>query len=155
MELRELRGALGCFPTGVLVVTASSEGTEHGMTANAFTSVSLKPPLVLVCIDNNARMSRLIERGMQFGLSVLARDQENVSRHFSGRPQSDCVVEFRWLRGVPFIADAAAVFLCRATDSHVVGDHSVCMAEVEYFERTSRPPLVFSGGSYASLEMRQ
>lgn len=155
MELRELRSALGCFPTGVIVVTASCEGAEHGMTANSFTSVSLEPPLVLVCIDNNARMSRLIERGMQFGLSILASDQENISRHFSGRPQPGCVAQFVWYRGVPFIAGAAALFLCRATDSRVAGDHSVCIAEVEHFERTSRPPLVFSGGSYTSLEMRR
>jgi flavin reductase (DIM6/NTAB) family NADH-FMN oxidoreductase RutF len=153
VELRELRSALGCFPTGVLVVTAASEGAEHGMTANSFTSVSLEPPLVLVCIDNDARMARMLERGMRFGLSILAADQEQLSRHFAGRPQSGCTVELVWAGGVPFIAGAAAMFLCRATDSHVAGDHTVHLAEVESFERTSRAPLLFCAGRYHSLEM--
>lgn len=133
-------------------MTASSEGTEHGMTANAFTSVSLQPPLVLVCIHNDARMSRMLERGMRFGLSVLAADQQGVSMHFAGRPQPHVLTPFAWDGGVPFVAGAAASFLCRATDSHVAGDHTLCLAEVEGFQHTSRPPLVFCRGGYQLLE---
>jgi flavin reductase len=153
VDVRELRAALGCFPTGVIVITASSEGMEHGMTANSFTSVSLAPPLVLVCIDNNARMARLLERGMHFGLSILSAEQAGVSRHFSGQQPSAGAVQFAWRSGVPFINDAAASFLCRATDCHVTGDHTVYLAEVEHFERSGLAPLVFCAGRYGSLGM--
>ncbi|MGH8241427.1 MAG: flavin reductase family protein, partial [Steroidobacteraceae bacterium] len=131
-----------------------SEGTEHGMTANSFTSVSMQPPLVLVCLHNDARMSRMLERGMRFGLSVLAADHQCLSMHFAGRPQPDLLVLFAWDRGVPFISGAAATFLCRATDSHVAGDHTVCLGEVESFQHTDRPPLVFCRGGYQLLERR-
>jgi flavin reductase (DIM6/NTAB) family NADH-FMN oxidoreductase RutF len=151
VDIRELRGALGCFPTGVIVITASSDGTEHGMTANSFTSVSLAPPLILVCIDNNARMARLLERGMHFGLSILSADQEEVSRHFAGQRASAGEVQFAWRGGVPFISNAAASFLCRATDCHVTGDHTLYLAEIEHFERSGLAPLVFCAGRYAAL----
>jgi len=147
----ELRGALSAFATGVVVVTAAYEGGEHGMTANSFTSVSLRPPLVLVCIDNDARMSRVLERGMDFGLSVLAAGQESISRHFAGRPQADTAIDFAWRRGVPLVSGALAHFVCRVTDSHVTGDHTVQIAEVQYCERFRKAPLVFFGGSYAGL----
>lgn len=121
------------------------------MTANAFTSVSLAPPLILVCIDNDARMARLLERGMHFGLSVLSAGQEGVSRHFAGQRSHVAEVLFAWRSGVPFISDAAACFLCRATECHVTGDHTVYLAEVEYFERSGLAPLVFCSGRYAVL----
>lgn len=152
VDARELRSALGCFATGVIIVTASYEGSEHGMTANAFTSVSLKPPLVLICIDNDARMSRVLERGMDFGISVLAEDQQALSRHFAGRPQDGAVVQFAWHRGVPVIDGAVARFVCKLMDSRVVGDHTIHIAEVEYFERMLKSPLLFSCGAYASLQ---
>lgn len=149
-----LRRALSSFATGVIVVTAACEGGEHGMTANSFASVSLRPPLVLVCIDNDARMSRVLERGMHIGVSVLASGQERVSRHFAGRAEEDLAIDFTWHTGVPLIADAAAHFVCRVTDSHVAGDHTVQIAEVEHFASFPRAPLVFFGGSYSSLQVR-
>lgn len=121
------------------------------MTANAFTSVSLAPPLILVCIDNEARMARLLERGMHFGVSVLSANQEGLSRHFAGQRNSATEVRFVWHMGVPYIVDAAAFFLCRATECHVTGDHTVYLAEIEHFERSSLPPLVFCAGCYAAL----
>lgn len=121
------------------------------MTANSFTSVSLAPPVVLVCIHNDARMAFVLERGMEFGVSILASDQESISRHFAGRPQSTGRIEFAWHRGVPLIAEAAAQFICRLSDARIVGDHTLCLAEVEHFERLDRKPLVFYAGGYVSL----
>lgn len=151
IDARELRAAFGLFATGIVVVTAAYEGGEHGMTANSFTSVSLRPPLVLVCIDNNARMARVLERGMCVGVSVLAAGQEDLSRHFSGRPVGEVTLRFTWRGGVPLIEGALAQFVCRVMDSHVVGDHTVQIAEVEEFERFDRPPLLFFSGQYVSL----
>ena len=153
LEPGELRRALGSFATGVIVVTAAYEGGEHGMTANSFASVSLKPPLVLVCIDNDARMSRVLERGMHIGVSVLASGQERVSRHFAGHSEADLAIDFTWYAGVPLIAAAAAHFVCRVADSHVAGDHTVQIAEVEHFASFPKAPLVFFGGKYSSLQV--
>jgi flavin reductase len=150
IDKRLLRRALGSFATGVIIVSAAYEGREHGMTANSFTSVSLTPPLVLICTHNNARMTRLLERGMEFGLSMLAAGQEDVSRRFAGRGEGPAV-DFSWVRGVPLIAGAAAHFVCRLTDSRVAGDHTVQIAEVEYFQSCSKAPLVFWNGAYADL----
>jgi flavin reductase (DIM6/NTAB) family NADH-FMN oxidoreductase RutF len=153
MDTRDLRRALGCFATGVIVVTATSEGNEHGMTANSFTSVSLEPPLVLVCIHNDARLSRMLERGMRFGLSILGAHQQALSAHFAGRTQPGLRIPFEWEHGVPLIGNAAACFLCRATDSYVAGDHTLYLAEVESFREGDPRPLVFHRGCYRSLEM--
>jgi len=150
IDSRLLRSALGTFATGVIVVSAAYEGQEHAMTANSFTSVSLTPPLVLICTHNNARMTRVLERGMEFGLSVLAADQENISRRFAGRAEGPAV-DFSWVRGVPLIAAAAAHFVCRLVDSRVAGDHTVQIGEVEHFQSCSRAPLVFWNGLYAAL----
>jgi flavin reductase (DIM6/NTAB) family NADH-FMN oxidoreductase RutF len=150
MDQRLLRSALGSFATGVIIVSATYDGRDHAMTANSFTSVSLTPPLVLICTHNNARMTRLLERGMEFGLSVLAAGQEDISRRFAvggGEP----AVDFSWFRGVPLIAGAAAHFVCRLTDSRVTGDHTVQIAEVEYFQSCSKAPLVFWNGAYSHL----
>lgn len=151
LNRRDLRDALGSFATGIIVVTASYEGSQHGMTANSFTSVSLEPPLVLVCIDNNARMAHLLERGMEFGLSILSVSQERISRHFAGRPQDGLAIDFAWRAGIPLIAGAHAHFRCQLADSHVVGDHTIFIAEVRELERYDAAPLVFHRGQYCSL----
>ena len=153
LDARELRTALGSFATGVIVVTAAYEGGEQlGMTANSFASVSMQPPLVLVCIDNNARMARVLERGMHCGLSVLACGQERLSRHFAGRADAELVIEFAWYRGVPVIAGALAHFICRVTDSYVAGDHTVQIAAVEQFACFEHAPLLFYSGVYCHLQ---
>jgi len=146
-----LRNALSAFPTGVIVVSAAYEGREHGMTANSFTSVSLTPPLVLFCTHNDARMTRVLERGMEIGLSVLGADQQEVSRHFAGRGSGEPAVDFVWVRGIPLVSGAVVHLVCRLTDSRVVGDHTVQIAEVEHLEHFAREPLVFWNGTYAQL----
>src|SRR5690606_41805678 len=83
-DSRAFRNALGQFATGVTVITVKGPEGLHGMTANAFTSVSLDPPLVLVCIDNRNRTHSLIQVAGKFGVSVLAEDHQNVPRHFAG-----------------------------------------------------------------------
>jgi flavin reductase (DIM6/NTAB) family NADH-FMN oxidoreductase RutF len=151
IDPRELRQTLGCFATGVVVVTAAYEGSEHGMTANAFTSVSLDPPLVLVCIGNRARMSRVLEPGMHFGISVLSATQREISQAFAGRPQLPAALEFTWRRGVPLIAAACAHFVCGLAEARLAGDHTLYIGAVEEFAASERAPLIFHRGSYTSL----
>lgn len=148
-DMSKLRAALGCFATGVIIVSASYDGGEHGMTANSFTSVSLRPPLVLFCTHNNARMTHVLECGMEVGLSVLAAGQEATSRQFAGGGGD--LVDFTWVRGVPLIAGSMMHLVCRLLDARVAGDHSVQIAEVEHFERFDKAPLIFCEGRYARL----
>lgn len=86
IDKREFRNTLGRFATGVTIVTAVEEGNVHGMTANAFMSVSLEPPLVLVSIDHKAKMHQILPKTRVYGISILREDQEAVSQHFAGRP---------------------------------------------------------------------
>ena len=134
-----------------MVVTAAYEGGEHGMTANSFTSISLTPPLVLICTGNRARMTHLLESGMEFGLSVLAADQEDVGRHFAGGAHQQHAIEFSWRKGVPLISGALCHFLCRLVESRIVGDHCVHVAEVEEFECFDKEPIAFFAGQYTRL----
>ena len=85
IDTRQFRNALGRFASGVTVLTAQDQDQMHGMTANAFVSVSLDPPLVLVSLDNRSNMHRILPTVRRFGISVLAEDQEPLSNHFAGR----------------------------------------------------------------------
>jgi flavin reductase (DIM6/NTAB) family NADH-FMN oxidoreductase RutF len=154
-DARGLRQALGRFATGVVVVTAAYEGSEHGMTANAFTSVSLEPPLVLVCIGNRARMARVLEPGMRFGISILSATQGETSRAFAGRSQSPVPVKFSWRNGVPLIEAACAHFVCALADARLAGDHTLYIGAVEDFMTTESEPLIFHRGTYASLDVNR
>lgn len=126
-----LRRAFGTFATGVTVVTVGGDN-PHGMTANSFTSVSLDPPLVLVCIDREAVMHRnLLARGC-FGVSVLAADQEKVARQFASRWRPLGIAQFDavdWrpgrLTGAPLIMGALAHFECGLWRSYDGGDHTI------------------------------
>src|SRR5438132_6176378 len=87
IDTRTFRATMGRFATGVTVVTTGQQGSVHGMTANAFLSVSLAPPLVLVSVDNRARIAQHLAAGMRYGINILSEQQEDLSRHFGGRPQ--------------------------------------------------------------------
>src|SRR5688572_8501483 len=95
------RNALGRFATGVTVVTTAIDGGVHGMTANAFTSVSLDPPLVLVSVGEQARMHAYLLQNSRFGVSVLSEDQLAYAWNFAGRPQDGLQPAFSWRHEVP------------------------------------------------------
>ncbi len=108
IDPRAFRRVVGGFASGVVIVTTALDGAPHGMTANAFVSVSLQPPLVLVSIDNHSRMHRLLGQAETYGVSVLSRDQAVLSQHFAGRPQEGLSVVFEWRDNVPLIPGAVA-----------------------------------------------
>ena len=93
-DARQFRNALGRFASGVTIITASYEGQTHGMTANAFVSVSLDPPLVLVSLDNRSYMHKVLPSAGYYGVSVLAENQERLSNHFAGRTQEGLHIRF-------------------------------------------------------------
>jgi flavin reductase (DIM6/NTAB) family NADH-FMN oxidoreductase RutF len=151
-DIAGFRQALGRFATGVTVVTAVVDGEIHGMTANSFTAVSLSPPLVLVSVDNRARMQQILGRTGRYGISVLHAQQHEVSTHFAGRPIDGLAVDFEWHEGMPMIAGALAHLVCSIRDSVPAGDHTLHIGHVDRFHRQDGAPLVFYGSRYATVQ---
>ncbi|MFD1832765.1 MULTISPECIES: flavin reductase family protein [Streptomyces] len=150
-----LRRALGAFATGVTVVTVGG-ASPHGMTANSFTSVSLDPALVLVCVGRDTVMHGVLAGTDTFSVSVLAAGQEDVARYFASRSRPMGAVQFDavdWLPGraadAPLIAGAAAHFECAKWRVYDGGDHTICVGEVLALdEAPPGEPLVFHRGRF-------
>jgi flavin reductase (DIM6/NTAB) family NADH-FMN oxidoreductase RutF len=147
---RELRQVMGRFATGVTVVTTTHRDTIHGMTANAFLSVSLRPPLVLVSLGR-CRMSEMLPRTGRYGVSVLASDQEHFAAHFAGQRVSPVDPEFAWHKDLPLLDGALAHVGCRVVDVHSAGDHVLWIGEVEHLSHRDGEPLLFYRGRFGTL----
>jgi len=150
-DARQFRSALGRFASGVTIITASYEGQTHGMTANAFVSVSLDPPLVLVSLDNRSYMHKILPSAGHYGVSVLAEKQEQLSNHFAGRTQEGLHIRFTTRADVPLIDGAVAYFAVKVIDVHPAGDHTLYVGHVEHFESRDDKPLLFYAGRYQLL----
>ena len=134
----EFRQAMGSFATGVTVITVDYEGEVHGMTANAFTSVSLDPLLVLVCVDHRARTHSHLHARKRFGVNVLAENQQAISEYYALPAQThetaeqDAGARFdRTAHGTPVLHGALAYLECRLLTAQDAGDHTIFIAEVE------------------------
>jgi flavin reductase (DIM6/NTAB) family NADH-FMN oxidoreductase RutF len=152
----EFRAAVGAFATGVTVVTSRGESHGYGMTANAFSSVSLDPPLVLVCVKSGAEGCDHIERNSCFAINILAEDQEPLSRYFSskdrprGRDAFKAVAHRSAATGSPVLEGVAGYLDCSLHAVHTAGDHSIFIGEVLALGADPDVrPLLFHGGSYA------
>jgi flavin reductase (DIM6/NTAB) family NADH-FMN oxidoreductase RutF len=160
MDVSAFRKAMGSFPTGVTVVTVASDGGKmHGLTVNSFSSVSLDPMLVLVCLDQASRSLGLIERAGAFAVNVLSAGQQDISRWFANqhRPAGPTMfhgVAFEpGVTGCPVLAGTTAAFDCRLRQSHRAGDHLIVLGEViALAHRPWLAPLIFHAGTYKSLE---
>jgi flavin reductase (DIM6/NTAB) family NADH-FMN oxidoreductase RutF len=144
----EFRRTLGMFPTGVTIITTQSEGQAHGMTANAFMSVSLQPPLVVISVDRRAKMHSLLHEGAHYGISILGDEQEALSDHFAGRPGEPVEAKFLLVRDTPLVDAAVAHIVARVVRSYWGGDHSLFLGQVEYARSREGAPLLFHGGRY-------
>jgi flavin reductase (DIM6/NTAB) family NADH-FMN oxidoreductase RutF len=151
IDTREFRNALGRFASGITVLTAQYEGETHGMTANAFVSVSLDPPLILVSLDNRSNMHKILPVTRRFGISVLAEDQEALSNHFAGRKVPDLHVRFITRLDQPLLRGAVAYFVADVFDIHPAGDHTLYIAHVRHFESGEGHPLLFYAGRYRHM----
>jgi flavin reductase (DIM6/NTAB) family NADH-FMN oxidoreductase RutF len=148
-----LRKALGRFVSGVTVVTTGRGDDIHGMTANAFTSVSLDPPLVLVSIATKAKMDARIAANGRYGVSILRREQEPVSLHFAGGKPCPDKVRFIERHGVPLLDGALVHLSCSVYDSHPAGDHTLHVGHVDELWSCHGDPLVFFTGTFRALEI--
>jgi flavin reductase (DIM6/NTAB) family NADH-FMN oxidoreductase RutF len=150
-DLRDFRGALGQFATGVTVVTTLGvDGRKVGMTANSFTSVSMEPPLVLWCPSKRAPSLADFEESTHFAINILASDQHVLSRQFA-TPSTDKFAgaeTSEGIAGIPLLDGALATFQCRTVSRHDAGDHVIYVGEVEKYENAGGEPLLFHSGRY-------
>jgi CRP-like cAMP-binding protein len=137
----------------VTVITTRTGEQVHGMTANAFMSVSLEPPLVLISVDRRARLNAMLREGSRFGISVLAAGQESLSDVFARRLAPEEVeARFELVHDVPLVEGAIAHLVARVVRSYWGGDHSLFLGRVEYARYTpEQRPLLFHGGRYERL----
>ena len=155
-DARDFRSALGCFPTGVcLVTTRDPGGTPHGMTINSFSSVSLEPPMVLWSLSRSATSAPVFRDAEHFAINVLAAGDAEVSSHFA-RSGEDKFARFAarfqaGLGGAPVLDEAAATFECHSRHRYYGGDHIIVIGVVERYAHSERAPLVFHRGRYANL----
>jgi flavin reductase (DIM6/NTAB) family NADH-FMN oxidoreductase RutF len=147
-----LRKTLGMFATGVTVITTLKGEQVHGMTANAFMSVSLQPALVLISVDRRTKMCGMLHEGSHYGVSVLCETQSALSDRFAGKPCEDCPApRFDLVLETPLVDGALAHFVARVERSYWGGDHSLFLGRVEYARQNPGTPLLFHGGRYASV----
>lgn len=152
---RDFRNALGCFATGVTVVTTrKADGTAVGMTANSFSSVSLDPPLVLWCIDKSSDTLADFEASDQFAINVLSAEDMNVSNEMAkpGRiGLEQHVTGVGATTGLPIVETALATFECEVEHRHPGGDHIIMVGRVVGFTSTTEgDPLLYFRSKYAT-----
>lgn len=160
-DRRELRTAFGSFITGVTVVTAADEaGHPVGFTANSYTSVSLEPPMLLVCPARTLSSFEVFWSCTHFAVSVLAEDQQQVSNAFATASMSNVerFGSFAWHpdhQGSPLLDGAAAAFSCRSHSRMEAGDHLILIGEIDALECSGGAGLGFSNGGYFSLGLER
>ncbi len=153
IDPREFRRTMGAFATGVTVITTRDGDEAHGMTANSVTSVSLDPPLVLVCIDNRAHMRASITGSGRFAVNILGEGQKRLSGHFAGRKSPDLEVAFADVDGVPALPGSLASLVCTVDRVVDAGDHIVVFGRVDKLvaPHGDERPLIYYGGAYREL----
>lgn len=149
------RAVLGRFASGITVITThDANGTPHGMTVSAFSSLSLDPPLVLVCIANEATMAPVIATAESFAVNVLSAGQEAISRRFAGKVD-DRFAGVGYVTGQlgdPVLDEVLASLQCRIVARHPAGDHMIVVGHVEDAAAHEGKPLLYYRGGYAVLE---
>jgi flavin reductase (DIM6/NTAB) family NADH-FMN oxidoreductase RutF len=145
------REVMGSFATGVTVITTAPHGEVRGMTANAFMSGSLAPPLCAISVARAARMHGFLAEAGHFGVSILSHDQQRLSAHFSGRPDPDLKINFAYIGRTPVLADSAATIAAEIVATHACGDHSIIIGRIRELAARTMAPLVVHRGRYASL----
>jgi flavin reductase (DIM6/NTAB) family NADH-FMN oxidoreductase RutF len=151
----EFRAALAHWASGVAIVTSAHGDRIHGMTVSAFSSVSLDPPLVLVCADKTSHTLGVIEAGGVFAANILSAGQQGLSNRFASKRDEDRRFEgLAWRRGVtgaPILPGALAVLDCRVVACHDAGDHVIYVGRVEGAEVMDGEPLLYYGGGYRGM----
>jgi flavin reductase (DIM6/NTAB) family NADH-FMN oxidoreductase RutF len=162
VSAERFRDAMAHFATGVAVVTAPAPAGPHGITVNAFTSLSLDPPLVLICIERDTYSHRVLEEAGVFAVNILAAGQEDLSRFFSSATRPEGPDAFRGIAhrsgalGAPLLRGCLGSLECRLMAQYPGGDHTIFVALVEFAEVVpGRRPLVYYNRGYHGLSDAQ
>jgi flavin reductase len=151
IDRAQFRQVMGRFATGVTVITAEADGEIRGMTANAFMSGSLEPPLCAISVAKRAHMHPHLTAAGRFTVNILAANQQKIANHFAGRPDPMLHVPFEPVLGVPTLADAVARIVADVAATHDSGDHTVFIGHIRFMDGNDRPPLIYHAGRYAQL----
>jgi flavin reductase (DIM6/NTAB) family NADH-FMN oxidoreductase RutF len=153
-NVRDFRNALGCFPTGVTIITAQDgNGALAGMTASSFNSVSMDPPLILWSITRGATYFSVFDEASHFCVNILAEDQQDLSNGFAreGEKPFNGIPFNNGLGGAPLFDGCVAQLQCETWAKYDGGDHVIIVGKVIEFDSWDKTPLVFAGGGYKSL----
>ena len=155
MAPREFRSVCGKFATGITIATAvGTDGQPHGLTVNSFTSVSLHPPLVLICLDHRVRLLEPCLQSGYFGINILSEHQEALSCRFA-QSGVDRFADIAWRSGqtgVPLLPEVLATLECRLVQTLTAGDHMVLIGEVLHLACREGKPLAYFGGAYSRVQ---
>jgi flavin reductase (DIM6/NTAB) family NADH-FMN oxidoreductase RutF len=154
IDPKDLRNVMGHFATGVTIVTTKDRtGKVYGLTANAFTSLSLDPPLLLICVDKAADCYACFEESNVFAVNFLGEDQEQLSRRFAtkGIEKFAGVQYQQGPSGVPLLEGAMGYLECKVVACYEGGDHTICVGEIQAAEASGDRPLLFFKGKYYRL----
>jgi flavin reductase (DIM6/NTAB) family NADH-FMN oxidoreductase RutF len=154
IDKNQLRQVMGHFATGVTIITTfNKDGQMHGLTANAFTSVSLEPPLLLISVDKKAESYPAFEESKVFTINILADEQEALSRKFavSGGNKFEGVAYRRGANGAAILDGTLAYIECTLYAAYEGGDHSLYLGEIQEAEVREGKPLVFYRGGYRAI----
>jgi len=151
----EFRSACGLFASGVTVVTRRlPDDSPYGMTVSSFTSVSLDPPLVLVCIDRGARFLGELSHDEPFAVNILSERQQHIAARFANRDEEDRFAGVEWApgwNGVPLVAGVVVTFACSLHRTFPSGDHVILIGEVRHIQRHKGSPLIWCDRGYHCL----
>jgi flavin reductase (DIM6/NTAB) family NADH-FMN oxidoreductase RutF len=154
IERNELRRVMGHFATGVTVITTlAKDGKLHGLTANAVSSLSLDPPLLIICVDKKAESYSCFEDSKVFTVNILSDDQEDLSRRFavSGGEKFEGVAYRRGANGAPILQGALAHLECKVYAAYEGGDHTIYLGQIDEAETREGKPLLFFRGGYREI----
>lgn len=158
MDVKDYRRALGSFPTGVTIVTAFDEmGEPWGLTANSFTSVSLEPPVISVCVAKSGRVFPTLTKSTRFAVNILSDQQRDLAMHFA----SDAENRFtgtKWeaqADGAPMFPNASARLNCIVHDRVDAGDHEILLGKVVYYDHSANPPLTYCRGVFFPAALQE
>ena len=157
IDSRQFRDVMGRFATGVTVVTVAVDHQRRGMTANAVASLSLHPPLLLVCVDRNSSIYPLMEVAGAFAVNILAAGQRPIAEFFASGFGEDPMGGYLYRDGAlgsPLLAGALAWVECRVSERYSGGDHTIVVGRVDSLAAASAgvSPLIFYSGSYRAID---
>ncbi|RSL33040.1 flavin reductase [Salibacterium salarium] len=152
MDDRLFKTAMSKFATGVTIVTTDLDGEVHGMTANAFMSVSLDPKLVLISVAKHANSHDIIKQSGKFAVSILKENQTELSQYFANQLKEEIDVSFERFEEQPIIDDALVNIACHVYDSHEAGDHTLFIGEVDNLMVQDEEPLLYFEGHYKQFK---